>query len=59
MNLQMFLLTNTCAFWFVYFSDQLNAVSTFFLALVYVHEATAKNIFNLIEEEINKNATKL
>ncbi|GFO22339.1 Zinc finger mym-type protein 1 [Plakobranchus ocellatus] len=37
-----------------FFSDQLNAVSTFFLALVYVHEATAENIFNLIEEEIKK-----
>ncbi|GFO11546.1 Zinc finger mym-type protein 1 [Plakobranchus ocellatus] len=37
-----------------FFSDQLNAVSTLFLALVYVHETTAENIFNMIEEEIKK-----
>ena len=35
-----------------FFSDKLKQVSTFFLSLISVHEATAENLFNLIEEEI-------
>ena len=35
-----------------FFSDKLKQVSTFFLSLISVHEATAENLFNLIQEEI-------